>query len=166
MRPRRKHFVTFESPGTFVHETSTRSIASWNIPAAARMATKIIERYGARPFAFYFETQLVADPVPDGEGGTLKVLPKTVKRSGRYFLNATLETVDEIAARNDPSERILVLNMDGNDWPIVAVSTNGWRSVQPFNVEDFVVDAKGKVTKAGNDPLYVKYRTLKRRRRQ
>ena len=46
-----KHFVTFYSPGSFVAETTTREIESWDIRKAQEMADKISERYDATPYA-------------------------------------------------------------------------------------------------------------------
>ncbi len=47
-----QHFVTFYSPGTFVHETSTEPISSWDVEAVKEMARSVKERYGATPFGF------------------------------------------------------------------------------------------------------------------
>lgn len=52
-----KDYVVFCSPGSFVHETSTKEIDSWDVRKAVEMATEITERYGSKPFGFYFRTK-------------------------------------------------------------------------------------------------------------
>ena len=64
-KPQRKHYVTFLSPGTLFPEETTKSIPSWHISPACKMARGITERYDAKPYGFYFETCLVAEPVDD-----------------------------------------------------------------------------------------------------
>ena len=166
----RKEFVTFYtladlgvggSPGTLFAESTSLPIDSRDVALATQKAQDITERHNARPYGFRFETRVVADPVPDGEGGTLYVEPKTVDTSGMYFLNGRLETVDEVEARNDPKERILRANMQGNDMWIVCITTNGYKSTQPFTEKDFLVNASGVIVKRGDDPRLVEYRTRK-----
>jgi hypothetical protein len=48
--------------------------------------------------------------------------------------------------------------MSGNDMWIICVTDNGWRSIMPFNEEDFVVNASGNIVEYGNDPKYINYR--------
>lgn len=139
----RKHYVVFFSPGTLVAESSERPVKAWDTREAAKIAKGIKERHGAIPYGFRFETRLTAKPIPDGEGGTLEVLSRTVKRSGMYYLGGKVETLAEVKARNDPKERTLVSNMEGNRWDRVVTTTNGYRWTQPFEEGDKVVDAQG-----------------------
>ena len=155
---REQEFVVFYSPGTMFAEVTSRPIESRDTRAAVAIAETIVERYQARPYGFRFETRIVANPIPDGRGGTLAVAAKTISESGTYYLGAILETIDDVASRADPREEILLRNMRWNDYPIVAVSTNGYRSTQPFREGDFVVDATGEVKERGDDPLHVAYR--------
>lgn len=170
-KPVRQHFVTFLSPGTFfsdrrldrvlldghrplllhVHESTTKPIGEWHPVTAARMAKAIQERYGATPYGFYFTTCIVAGKVDDGEGGELEVNPKEVCRSGIYFLGGVIRTVGEIEAKADPSERILLLNMKGNRWAACVENTNSYKSIQPFEKEDVLIDWNGKVLARGTD---------------
>lgn len=160
MKPERREFVTFYSPGTFTSETTTQPIDGRDTKVAVTMADSIREHHGARPYGFRFETRIVAESVPDGEGGELAVSVKTVDKSGTYFIGGKLETLDEVTARSDPKENILRSNMQASDMCIVCVTTNGYRSTMPFSDKDFVVDATGTVTEHGDDPRHVAYRQL------
>jgi hypothetical protein len=102
--PRRKNYVEFLCPGTFFSETSTREIEEWDTAAAAKIAKGIKARYGARPYGFRFACRIEADPIPDGEGGTLDVRQKTVEQSGIYFIGGTVETQGGHLARQHESE--------------------------------------------------------------
>ena len=156
----RRHRVTFYSPGTFVSELSELPIDSWDTKTAVEMSKSIIERYNARPFAFVFSTVVTVDPVPDGEGGTLDVLPREVERSGYYFLGGRIESYSDVLARNDPKESILRSNMRGNGMWFVVVNDNSFRSTMPFDKKDCVVDANGVVVERGDSLWRVAYRIL------
>lgn len=155
---RNRHYVIFDSPGTMFAERSSREIGEWSTHLAAGMATEIVERHGARPYCFRFETRREADPIDDGYGGTLDVIPKVINKSGRYFINGRLETLDEVEAKADPDDRIRIANMQGNDWPISVVTTNGYRSTQIFEEDDCIVDADGSITVRGDSAEHVRYR--------
>jgi hypothetical protein len=129
------HFVTFLSPGTFVHEESTHPIKSWDIAKASEMAHDIVERHGATPFCFYFTTRGRTDRQLDS---------KEIKRSGRYFLGGKIETLAEVKKRNDPDERILRANMEGNGYKRIIVNTNSWKITQPFESDDTYLEWKPK----------------------
>lgn len=95
----RKHYVTFLSPGTFFSEQTSQPITEWDPRLAVGMAETVVERHGAKPYAFYFTTRLAGDPVPDGEGGHLEVQEKDVARSGNYFLGGRVLSYDDVVAR-------------------------------------------------------------------
>lgn len=154
-----KHHVVFRSPGTFFHEESSRPIASWDTKVAAWMAKEITERHGARPFGFYFVTNIEADPIPDGAGGTLNVEPKKIAESGMYFLGGKLRRLDDVEAENKEDEHILRSNMRGNGMHIVVENRNSYRSTNPFGEKDVIVDVEtGEVFVRGDDPFLVEYR--------
>lgn len=155
---KRKHSVTFYSPGTLFSESSTKEIDSWDTKKAVEMAESIMERYNAKPYAFVFRTMKTHDDVSDGEGGFLKVEAKKEKESGYYFLGGKLETYDDVVKRNDPKEEILRSNMRANEYWIVCVNTNSFKSTLPFGEEDKIVDASGVVIESGDDPKHMKYR--------
>ena len=129
------HFVTFESPGTFVHEATTLPIDSWDEKKAAKMAHTIKERHGATPFAFYFTTRSRSESELDS---------KVTKTSGRFFLGGVIKTIAGIEAENDPRNEILLNNMKFNDYPKIVVNTNSWKIAQPLRKNDVVLDWKPK----------------------
>jgi hypothetical protein len=126
-----KHFVTFQSPGSFTAEQSTKEIKSWNVPTAVRMSRKIKERHGALPYGFYFHTE----EQKDGEWGV-----KTTKTSGTYFLGGKVKTVADVKAENDPKNEILIRNMEYNGYDRIVVNDNSWRWTQPLKKGDVVLD--------------------------
>jgi hypothetical protein len=154
----RKHQVTFYSPGTLFSESSTHDIESWDTVKAVELAETVLARYNAKPYGFVFETIIVAEDVPDGEGGTLKVQSKSVEKSGIHFLGGRLETYDDVVARNDDKENILRSNMRSNEMWVIIINDNSFRSTLPFNEEDYIVNARGIVVQRGDDSKFVSYR--------
>ena len=142
----KKHFVTFLSPGTFVHEESTYPIDSWDVEAACEKAHSVNERHGARPFAFEFTTRERKDDELDS---------KVIKTSGRYFLGGQLLAEKEVQAMNksEPSTRdkwgvehgkydILLSNMKNDGWNRMVMNDNSWRIFQPLGKNDVILDFK------------------------
>lgn len=127
----KKHFVTFLSPGTFVSETTTLEIDSWNEQKAIEMAGRVVERYGATPYCFYFSTR---------ERSKNDLDSKVVATSCKYFLGGKIETLEEIERRNDPNERILRRNMESNGYDKVITNTNSWKITVPFEEGDRYVE--------------------------
>ena len=135
----KKNFVIFESPGAFVHETTELPIESWDIEKAQRLAHTITERHGATPFAFYFTTRARSESELDS---------KVVKTSGRYFLGGEIKTLAQVKAENDPSNAILISNMECNKWHSILVNNNSYKSHHPLNTNDVVLDWKPRKKKA------------------
>lgn len=127
----RSHFVTFYSPGTFMHEQSTEAIDDWGVAKAAEMAKGITERYGAKPFGFRFTTRERADTELDS---------KQVASSPMYYLGGKVETLEEVKARATSADRILIANMECNDWDRIITNTNSWKITQPLMADDVVLD--------------------------
>ena len=125
-----KHFVRFLSPGTFASEETTKEISVWDVQKALLMSKEITERYGATPYAFQFITRGRKDDELDSH---------IVKRSGTYYINGVIETLEEIKAKHSPSNSILISNMEYNNWPAVVTVTNKGSWTQPFCEEDRVV---------------------------
>lgn len=126
-----KHYVTFLSPGTFLAEQTTREIDSWDIEAAMAMARDVVERYNATPYGFQFTTR---------QRGEADFDSHETDRSCIYYLGGKIETLAEVQARNDPDERILRSNMEGNGWDKIVVNDNSWRCTQPLRENDVVLD--------------------------
>lgn len=139
---REQHFVTYVSPGTFFHETTSKPIEAWDPPMAVRMEEGVVERCGARPYCFYFETRLVADDLHDGRGGTLRVEPRTLRKSGNYFLGGTKVTLAEMEASG---EEIAASNMRCMGCSTAIVSTRSYKVIRPFEGDDCIVDDAGRV---------------------
>jgi hypothetical protein len=125
-----KHFVTFLSPGTFMAESTTKEISSWNVSKAKSMADTIEERYSAVPYAFYFTTRTRGPEDLDS---------KVTATSPTYYIHCKVETLEEIEARNLPDERILRSNMRGNGYAKVVVTKRGWKWTQPLRDGDVVL---------------------------
>lgn len=157
MTPEKKLFVVFLSPGTFVDEESERPISAWDPREALAGSEQITERHGAKPYGFYFEERLVAAPIPDGQGGTLEVVPKTLRRSGVHYIDGCLRTYDEVIAA-EGERSILAGNMWSNDWPIVVETARSYKHTGVFKPEDFVVGPDGTIKERGDDPKHVAYR--------
>lgn len=128
----KKHFVTFLSPGTFVHEETTKEIERWDSELAITMARNVKERYNAKPFAFFFTTRSRGEKDFDS---------KQSRQSGRYYLGGEILTVAQVK-KKFPNETILHSNMECNGWDKVIVNTNSWKIVQPFEKDDKLLDVK------------------------
>jgi hypothetical protein len=126
----KKHYVVFFSPGTFVAEQTQKEIDSWDIEKAKEMARGIKERYNALPYGFQFVTR---------ERGEKDFDSKETRRSGTYYLGGKIWTIDELKARNDPTDQTLILNMECNDWPRVVENNNSWKWTQPLRDGDEVL---------------------------
>ena len=126
----KKHFVEFYSPGSFFAETDMREIDSWDIDKAKELAKEIIQRYGAKPYAFKFITRGRTDDELDS---------KVIEESGYYFINGIVKTLEEIKAENNPNNKILISNMECNKWDKVVITYSPYKWTQPFRKNDSVV---------------------------
>lgn len=125
-----KHFVKFYSAGTFFAEETVKKIDSWDVDKAIEMSKEITERYGAKPYGFCFFTKGRTEADLDS---------KVIAESGTYFINGVVETLEEIKAKGDPNNRILISNMEGNGWNKVVTTYNPYKWTQPFEANDTVV---------------------------
>lgn len=125
------HFVTFYAPGTFVAESTTREIDSWDVEKAMEMARGMKMRYNAAPYGFRFTTRARRDDELDS---------RQIDQSPFYFLGGKVETIDEVRRRNDPKERILLSNMECNGYDRIIINTNSFKWTQPLEKDDIVLD--------------------------
>ena len=126
-----RHFVTFLSPGTFVSETTTKPVDAWDVDNAVSVAHEITERHGATPYGFYFSTRSRGENDLDS---------KESKRSCTYYLGGTVLTLEDVKARQDPKDRILISNMKGNGYSRVIENRNSWKVTMPLSDDDVVLD--------------------------
>ena len=159
----RQEYVVFLSPGTMFDEVSSKPIVERDLKCALNMSGEVVERYGAKPYGFYFETLLEAGTVRDDEGNEFETAAKTVDKTGIYYIAGKVRTRDDIARDGKEDERILLSNMGNDGWEIVCETVNGYKHVGIFRSEDAVVDIEGNVLDRGNDQKYVEYRANSRR---
>lgn len=129
----KKHFVVFLSPGTFVSETTTREVDSWDVKQATEMAKEVKERHGATPYGFQFITR---------ERGDSELDSKVTKRSGTYYLGGIILTLEDVVSRNNPKDSILISNMRGNGYKRIIENRNSYLVTMPFNDDDTLLEFK------------------------
>lgn len=127
----RKHYVTFVSPGTFMPETNTEEVESWDIEAATQRASEILQRYNARPYSFHFTTV---------ENDGTKMNGEQTDRSPNYFLGGKVLTLQDVKDRNDPDDEILISNMENNNMDRVVENHNSFRATLQLRPDDVVLD--------------------------
>ena len=101
----KKYFVKYYSPGTFMPEVNTEEVEKHDVEQAKEKARNIIQRYGATPFGFRFVTR---------ERGENDFDSKETFVSPMHWLGGTVLTLDQVIARNDPKDKILISNRKGN----------------------------------------------------
>jgi len=126
----KKNYVTFYSPGTMVAETTRREVASWNVDKALKMSEEIKERHGARPYGFCFTTM---------KRGLRDFTPREVDRSGMYYINCIVQTLEEMERSHNPAESTLLQNMKTNGWDKIVTTKSGWIWSQQLHDTDIVL---------------------------
>jgi len=125
----KKRYVTFFSPGTFVAESTTKCVANWDVKKAVAMMDEIEERYRAKPYGFQFYTM---------KRGLLDMNPHEIERSGMYYVNCIVQTLEEVEAEHGKNA-ILAQNMRTNGWDSIVTTTKGWGWSQPLRDGDVVL---------------------------
>ncbi len=128
----KKNFVTFYSSGSLVSEATTKEIDNWDAAQAKAMACEIKERHGAKPYGFRFETKSRGDNDLDS---------KVTDTSPMYYLGGEVLTLEDVKAKNDPNDRILISNMESNGYDKIIVNNNSWKFTAPLNKDDIVLDS-------------------------
>ena len=95
------------------------------------MARNIKERHGATPYGFRFITR---GRGPDDFDS------KETARSNMYHLGGTVRTIEQVEDENNPDEKILLQNMKCNGWDRVIENNNSWKSTQPLEKDDVILD--------------------------
>ena len=126
----KKHFVEFYSPGTFISESTSKEIDSWDVDKAVEMSKTIFERHGAKPYGFRFITRERKEDELDSS---------VAETSNMYYLGGEIYTLEQIKAKNNPADSILISNMERNGWNRIIVNTNSWKFTAPFLVGDVVL---------------------------
>lgn len=126
----------FLSPGTFFNEQTVVPVKEMDIAWAAEHAKNITERYGAKPYGFYFRKG-------------------SERCTGIHFVNGRIFTLDEVP--DTPENQILRSNMRYN-CPVGIENTNSFRFTTFFNEEDLLVSEEGVVVRRGDEPSLVQYR--------
>lgn len=158
----RRHKVEFISPGTAFSEISVREIQDRNdLLTAVEMSKTIVERYGARPYAFRFFTEIFHPPIDDGEGGLLNVEPKRIDVSEWFFLGGTILKYEDTVNKDNERLTNVMWNMRLNKEPLAVETTNGWTHVAFFGADDCVVSETAKIIRCGQDDDLLAYRTAK-----
>lgn len=129
----KKHFVRFYSPGVFFSEMTEQPIKSWNVAEAVKRVAAVKKQW-TTPYGFCFVTR---------ERGAKDLDSKITKTSGMYFLGGTIMTLDNVKARNNPEDHILISNMECNHFDMVIVTSSG-KVTLPFSEEDVIIPYKVK----------------------
>ncbi len=117
-----KHYVEFDSPGSFFPESTSFEVSAWDVDEAL---THLPKAYG-KPFAFQFYTRTREDDAMDAE---------TTNRSKRYYLGGKVYKLHELPQDDDHS--ILRSNIEGFKSDAIKCSTGNW---QPFREGDVLLE--------------------------
>jgi len=126
-----KEYVKFLSPGTIMAETNIHEIEERNVDLAIELARSIKQRYNARPYGFRFVTRAREDHEMDS---------KIINTSHMYYLGGEIQTIEQVRKNNLSSERILLSNMECNNWDRIIINNNSWKWTQPLKKDDIVLD--------------------------
>jgi hypothetical protein len=113
-----KHYVTYLHPGMICADVSRMEIETWNVDNALKNA-------GNYTYGFYFTTFYRGES--DWE-------PSEKSRSGTYFINGTVKTLEEVKNEDSKRNENLIWNMETNHWNKVVVTNGGF--TQPFLKDD------------------------------
>lgn len=121
----KQRFVRFLFPGLIVSESTSVAVRD---DYTEQQAIKDAEAMKPdKPYAFQFVVKGREDHELDS---------RVIQESGLYFIGGRVSTVDEIEARNDPRDSILIGNMRRNDYHRVVETGRG---TYPLGANDRVV---------------------------
>jgi len=134
-------YVEYLSPGTFISESTLVECSKGiDICEAVKGAKKIKERHGATPYGFRFV---------DGNQDLIE---------GQRTYYITGEVIKYKDVPNTAKNHTIRGNMRCNGWAYIIENTNSYKTTQPFEEEDVVVDWDGKIICRGDEPEMMKYR--------
>jgi hypothetical protein len=123
--------ATFLFPGSLFPEESEREVDTKDPKAVAKLAPK-----GA--FCFVLQGWVTKTTTVNGED--FEKTERDGKGTGRFYLGGTVYTLAQLKAKfgSDPDKRILISNIEGNDWgKAIQCRTGNW---QPFTDQDVLLD--------------------------
>lgn len=123
-----RHFVDFFWPGIIFADHTVKQISSWDEKEALEIWKSFSEKN--KPYGFQFFTKARTDEELDS---------KEVKRSGTYFINGTILSLDEIEREGNPGNRILINNMRCNGWDKIVRTMPPCCWTQPFEEDDKII---------------------------
>ena len=91
------------------------------------MAKNITERYNAKPYGFRFITW---------ERDFDELDSKVTKTSGIYYLGGKILSLQEVKNRSDPKDKILISNMESNNYSHIIENTNSYKFTAPFDYKN------------------------------
>jgi hypothetical protein len=128
-----KHYVHFLSPGTLVAEEDTKEIDAWSVDLAIILSKEITQRYGAKPYCFYFTTKRRDETDFDS---------KVVHKSCKYYLSGEVKTIEQVRNENNPENETLIRNMERNGWDKVVQTKTPYLWTQPLREDDIILNVK------------------------
>lgn len=134
--PMKQYTVTFYSPGTFFAETTKKKIDSWDPQKALAMSKKIEERYHSHPYGFQFFTHERADDELDSH---------ISDSSGTWYIDGVVKTLEDLKAEHNPENKILISNMECNQWDSVVQTRSPYSWTQPFEDGDHIIRSDGTI---------------------
>lgn len=135
----RKHYIIYHTPGDGFKRAMfpTDLELDWQTSkleaideAVERSADMNAENPAFRPFAFNFLTKARGENDLDSH---------VEAQSHLFWLGGHVESVSDLIARNDPTERIIVNNMRDLNADYVITNRNSFTWVQPFSPGDVVL---------------------------
>lgn len=112
----KQDFIEILTSGSFFSESSIMAIDNWSIDLAVeQLRSRYAERLD-KPYGFRFMTK---------ERGPNDLDSKVSKRSGIYFFPGRVSTYDEVVARRDARDSILISIMSSNGFDRVICVKGG-----------------------------------------
>ena len=131
-----KHYIEYRCPGTMFDEVSKVfvDLTYLTIEWAVERSEGIVQRHGAKPYAFILATSTHEEIQQNGE--LLKSVPE-ITATGLHYLDGEVLTLADIP--DDDENHILRSKMSNNDWPAVVRTRNSYQHIGRLNTTDIVL---------------------------